>query len=100
MAKRYDNYAFLDSQNLNLGTRKDIKKNGKIIHKGWRLDYKKFRQHLKDKLHITKAYIFIGYVKENKELYEQLRATGYELIFKPTVKDPNGKVKGNEPVPF
>ena len=36
-------YTFIDSQNLNLGTGKDIYKNGKLIYKGWRLDFKKFR---------------------------------------------------------
>ena len=35
-------YAFIDSQNLNLGTSKDIYKNGKLIYKGWKLDFKKF----------------------------------------------------------
>ncbi len=34
-------YAFIDSQNLNLGTSKDIIKKGKVIYKGWPLDFKK-----------------------------------------------------------
>jgi hypothetical protein len=33
-------YAFIDSQNLNLGTRTAIKKFGKVIYNGWVLDYK------------------------------------------------------------
>jgi len=35
-------YAFIDSQNLNLGTSKDIYRNRKLIYKGWKLDFKKF----------------------------------------------------------
>ena len=33
-------YAFIDSQNLNLGTSKDLYKGKKLIYQGWRLDFK------------------------------------------------------------
>lgn len=88
-------YAFIDSQNLNLGTSKDIIKKGKVIYKGWKLDFKKFRKYLSDKFRINKAFLCIGYIKRNKSLYKKLQADGYELIFKPTVKDRAGKPKGN-----
>lgn len=88
-------YAFIDSQNLNLGTGKDIRKRGKIVYKGWKLDFKKFRRYLFDKFRVQKAYLFIGYIKGNEKLYRQLRRYGYELVFKPTVKDHQGKPKGN-----
>lgn len=89
-------YSFIDSQNLNLGTSKDVKnKRGKVIYKGWKLDFKKFRVYLKDKFHVSKAFLFIGYIKENGRMYHQLRSFGYELIFKPTTKDDFGKPKGN-----
>jgi len=88
-------YAFIDSQNLNLGTSKDIYKNRKLIYKGWKLDFKKFRIYLKDKFRIDKAFLFIGYIPENKNLYRHLKNWGYELVYKPTVKDDHGKVKGN-----
>lgn len=39
--------------------------------------------------------MFIGYIPKNKKLYENLKSFGYNLVFKPTVKDKNGKVKGN-----
>ena len=42
--KRMKTYAFIDSQNLNLGTSKDIYKNKKLVYKGWELDFKKFRR--------------------------------------------------------
>ncbi len=88
-------FAFIDSQNLNLGTSKDLTKGRKIIYRGWKLDFKKFRRYLADKFHVQKAFLFIGYVRKNEYLYKKLRADGYELIFKPTVKDNVGKPKGN-----
>lgn len=97
MKKKYPIiYAFIDSQNLNLGTSKDIcNKRGKKIYKGWKLDYKKFRVYLKDKFHVSKAFLFIGRIKGNERLYGRLKSFGYELVFKPTTKDSGGKPKGN-----
>ncbi len=88
-------YAFIDSQNLNLGTSKDIYKNGKKIYRGWRLDFRKFRQYLTDKFRVKRAFLFIGYIKQNEILYRNLKAYGFKLIFKPTIKDNHGKPKGN-----
>lgn len=89
-------FAFIDSQNLNLGTSKDtINKKGKIIYKGWKLDYRKFYRYLSDKFRVKKAFLFIGYIKEYEWLYRKLRSYGFKLIFKPTTKDNEGKPKGN-----
>jgi len=88
-------YAFIDSQNLNLGTSKNIYKNKKLIYKGWKLDFQKFRKYLKDKFKVKKAFLFIGYIKQHESLYQFLKSCGYELVFKPTVKDSAGKAKGN-----
>lgn len=93
--KRLKIYAFIDSQNLNLGTSKDIYKNKKLLYKGWKLDFKKFRQYLTDKFRVKKVFLFIGYLRQNEKLYRNLRSFGYKLIFKPTVKDNQGKPKGN-----
>jgi len=79
------NYAFIDSQNLNLSIREQ----------GWQLDFMKFRVYLKDKYNIEKAFIFIGYIPQNQDLYVNLQKDGYILIFKPTLSAPNGQVKGN-----
>lgn len=97
MKRKYPKiYAFIDSQNLNLGTCKDIKnKKGKLIYKGWKLDFKKFRIYLKDKFHVSKAFIFIGYMNENRYLYRSLEKFGYKMIFKTTIKNDLGKAKGN-----
>jgi uncharacterized LabA/DUF88 family protein len=88
-------YAFIDSQNLNLGTSENIYKNRKLVYKGWKLDFKKFRKYLTDKFKVKKAFLFIGYIPENNSLYAHLKKFGYELVFKPTVKDGRGKAKGN-----
>jgi len=85
MKNKQNNYAFIDSQNLNLSIR----------DQGWVLDFKKFRTYLKDKYGITKAFLFIGYIHENQDLYTALQEFGYILVFKPTLKLPEGKVKGN-----
>lgn len=88
-------YAFIDSQNLNLGTSKNIIRHNKIIYHGWKLDFRKFLRYLKDKFRVNKAFLFIGYIEKNQELYDSLKHYGYELIFKPTVEDISGKPKGN-----
>ena len=88
-------YAFIDSQNLNLGTCKDISRNKKLIYKGWKLDFRKFRRYLSDKFRVNKAFLFIGYIKQNEKLYQSLKSYGYQLVYKPTVNDDEGKPKGN-----
>jgi uncharacterized LabA/DUF88 family protein len=80
-----NNYAFIDSQNLNLGIR----------GLGWKLDYARFRVYLKEKYGVRKAYIFIGFVALNQGLYNRLQEAGFILQFKPTVPDSDGKIKGN-----
>lgn len=85
MYRHQNNYAFIDSQNINLSIRKQ----------GWVLDFRKFRTYLKDKYKVTEAFLFIGYVYENQDLYTNLQKDGYILIFKPTFRLPSGKVKGN-----
>ena len=95
MNKKEVVYAFIDSQNLNLGTSKDIIKNGKLIYKGWKLDFRKFRRYLTDKFKVEKAFIFIGFIKKNENLYRFLKSCNYKMVFKPTVNDELGKPKGN-----
>jgi len=80
-----NNFAFIDSNNVNLG----------IKELGWRLDFRKFRVYLKEKYQVKKAYLFIGYLPENQELYRSLQEFGYVLIFKPVMITKDGKPKGN-----
>lgn len=88
-------YAFIDSQNLNLGTGNDILRDKKTVYRRWKLDFKKFFIYLKDKFKINKAILFIGYVKENQKLYSSLKSFGYKLVYKPSIKNHQGIVKGN-----
>jgi len=89
-------YAFIDSQNLNLGTKKNLfNRKGKKIYKGWKLDFKKFRIYLSDKFHVSDAFLFIGHIPQNEKMYSKLKSFGYRIIFKPTTKDDLGKPKGN-----
>ncbi len=88
-------YAFIDSQNLNLGTSKDISHMGKVIYHGWKLDMGSFHRYLTDKLRVSKAFLFLGYIKKNEGMYKKFRQYGYNIIFKPTVRGQGGKPKGN-----
>ncbi len=85
MEVKKDNYAFIDAQNVHLG----------IKSLGWDLDWKRFRIYLKDKYNITTAYLFIGFIQTNQDLYSMLQKAGYILIFKPIIFDGEGKAKGN-----
>ncbi len=80
-----ENFAFIDSQNLNLS----------IKELGWRLDFRKFRKYLKDKYHVSKAFLFLGFIGENSDLYKSLQDAGFILIFKPTLSYKDGHTKGN-----
>lgn len=82
-------YAFIDSQNLNLGVRS----------LGWKLDFGKFRRYLITKYHVQTTYLFIGYISGNQQLYTYLQRIGFICIFKPTLeikeKHKAVKIKGN-----
>ena len=78
-------FAFIDSQNVNLSIR----------DQNWHLDFKRFRKYLTDKYKIDKAFLFIGFIPTNEKLYTYLQEAGFILIFKPTLKLPDGKAKGN-----
>lgn len=96
--KHLTTYAFIDSQNLNLGIGNDIKNSNEFIYKGWRLDFTKFRKLLRDTYRVEEAFLFIGHIPENQKLYTYLQKAGYILIFKPTVhyyKDGKKTTKGN-----
>src|SRR5688572_20444359 len=74
-AKVANTYAFIDSQNLNLGTQR----------MGWKVDWRRFRQYLAEKHGVTKAYMFIGYMSENESLYDYMHELGFLVVLKPTI---------------
>ncbi|HVX92842.1 MAG TPA: NYN domain-containing protein [Candidatus Dojkabacteria bacterium] len=81
-------YAFIDSQNVNVG----------VISKKWKLDWGKFRLFLRNKYSVKKAFLFIGYVESNSKLYADLQEVGFLLIFKNVLaieKDGKTTYKGN-----
>lgn len=67
-------YAFIDSQNLNIT----------VQNLGWKIDWKKFRNFLETEYKVEKAFMFIGYVPEFENLYEQMHEAGYAIVLKPT----------------
>lgn len=79
------NVAYIDNTNLHKSCEAE----------GFKIDYKKFRTYLLERLGVKTAYIFIGYVPGNEERYRKFQERGYTLIFKPTLPDGNGKIKGN-----
>lgn len=78
-------FAYIDGNNLKLG----------IEALGWKLNFKKFRIYLREKYNVSTAYLFIGYVPTNQDLYSSLQKAGFVLVFKPTLPDKDGEVKGN-----
>lgn len=85
MIKKENNFAYIDGANLYKG----------ITDLGWNLDYARFRVWLKDRYSVTKAYLFIGFVSKNRNLYTYLQEAGFILVYKDVTYDGTGKVKGN-----
>lgn len=80
------NLAFIDGQNLHLGTTEN----------GWKIDLHKFRVYLKDKYNIAEAYYFLGYISEDQqELYNNLQKSGFIVVFKEHGSNLLAKKKGN-----
>jgi uncharacterized LabA/DUF88 family protein len=82
--KKENNYAFIDTQNIIRG----------VELLGWFLDWQRFHIYLQNKYYVTKAFLFIGYIKVNEKTYQELRNMGFEIIFKETYKS-DGQRKGN-----
>lgn len=82
------NYAFIDSQNLNMG----------IKARKWEMDWGKFRLFLRNKYGVKKAFLFIGYIESNTSLYSRLQEVGFILVFKNVLAIKKGEetiYKGN-----
>ncbi|MDP3998410.1 MAG: NYN domain-containing protein [bacterium] len=80
-------YAFIDSQNLNLG----------VQSQGWELDFTRFRVFLKDKYQVKRVFLFIGFITKYESLYTFLKKSGYTVIYKPVLeqKRKSTPIKGN-----
>jgi len=81
-------YAFIDAQNVTYG----------VSATHWKLDWGKFRLFLRNKYGISKAFLFIGYIESNADLYKRLQEQGFILIFKNVLEIQDGDsvtYKGN-----
>lgn len=84
-----NNYAFIDGQNLYMGTTK------RVID-AWKIDLKRFRVYLHEKYSVSKAYYFLGYVQDkNEDLYEEIQNAGFVLMFREHNPAMIGTKKGN-----
>jgi len=80
------NIAFIDGQNLHLGTTKQQ----------WKIDLRKFRIYLKDKYAVTEARYHLGFVsEEEQDLYTNLQTCGFVVQFREHSSALKGKKKGN-----
>ena len=60
--KEENNLAFIDGQNLYMGTRSD--------NPAWKIDLTNFREYLSKKYCVQKAYYYLGFVDEKyQDLY-------------------------------
>lgn len=103
------NLAFVDGQNLYLGTTKcilcaktkninfeDITLSDCECGKAWKIDFLKLRKYLYDKYNIDEAYYFLGFLDENNQkIYSNLQKAGFIIIFREHSKGMSGKKKGN-----
>ena len=86
MENKENNLAFIDGQNLHLGT----------IENNWKIDHFKFRIYLKDKYRVSEAYYFLGYISEKEQdLYNNLQKAGFIVVFKEHNPNLITKKKGN-----
>jgi len=80
------NIAFIDGQNLHLGTAED----------NWKVDHKRLRIYLHEKYSVEEAYYFLGYVSDGQhDLYNNLQKAGFIVTFKEHHELFEGNKKGN-----
>src|SRR5215216_5499705 len=78
------NFAFIDNQNLNLGVQKT----------GWKMNWRRFREWLQQEYGVEKAFMFIGYMPNFEDLYQQMHDHGFLVVLKPTLEMFNAPVEG------
>ncbi len=83
-----NNQAFIDAQNLFLGTTK--------ARPSWKVDLARFRVYLKDKYQVEKAYYFVGaFNPARQNLYNALQEFGYVVVFREHAETSLSQKKGN-----
>lgn len=79
-----NNWAFIDLQNLCKG----------VKERGWKIRWDRFRELLKEKYNVTKAVIFLGYLRENEYIYRIMRTAGFTLEFRQVKRLSDGTIDG------
>lgn len=83
-----NNLAFVDGQNLYMGTQSD--------NPVWKVDLAKFREYLSKKYNVQKAYYYLGCVDEKyQDLYEEIQSADFILVFRKHNTAMLGMKKGN-----
>ncbi len=84
------NIAYIDGQNLYMGTAKSSPQ--------WTINLARFRTYLRSKYNIEDAYYYLGYVQDGaniEKLYESIQKAGFILVFREHNSAMLGKKKGN-----
>ena len=90
MSEAKNNIAYIDGQNLHLGTTKREPE--------WEVDLARFRVFLEERYDAKKAYYYLGYVQDGgvyQRLYEEVQAAGFILVFREHNSAMKGTKKGN-----
>lgn len=82
------NQAFIDGQNLFLGTT--------TSSNPWKIDLYRFREYLRKKYNVTKAYYFLGCIDANhQDLYDLIQDAGFIIVFREHNGNAISHKKGN-----
>lgn len=82
------NEAFIDGQNLHFGTTHS--------DPSWKVDVVKFREYLRRKFGVERAYYFLGCFDDDlQDMYTGLQDAGYTLVFRKHRREVASHKKGN-----
>lgn len=90
MEKTFGNIAYIDGQNLYMGTT--------TREPSWKVDLRRFREYLRKKYAVERAYYYLGYVQaghRSEGLYEEIQEAGFILVFRQHTEAMIGTKKGN-----
>ena len=90
MDSNIKNIAYIDGQNLYMGTAKSEPR--------WKISLTRFRSYLERKYKVSKAYYYLGFVQEGEKiehLYEEIQSAGFILVFRQHNITMQAKKKGN-----
>lgn len=85
-----NNIAYIDVQNLHMGTTK--------CDPVWHINLARFREYLRKKYHVETAYYYLGYVQDGSKaetLYTNIQKAGFVLVFKQHAEAMISSKKGN-----